>query len=77
LIAAAEKKYFYYYRLTLRQFEVIVVENNLTKCGHKMAEKLAEKKIKTTVIPDTAIFAFMPRVHKAFFSSLKLILTNQ
>jgi translation initiation factor 2B subunit (eIF-2B alpha/beta/delta family) len=33
-----------------------------------MAEKLAEAGIKTTVIPDTAIFAVIPRVHKAFLS---------
>lgn len=35
-----------------------------------MAEKLEEAKIKTTVIPDTAIYAIMTRVHKAFISKI-------
>lgn len=57
-----------------RTFEVICVENNIGKNGHEMAKKLAEAKIKTTLIPDTAIYAVMHRVHKAFVSKL---LSNQ
>jgi len=33
-----------------------------------MAKKLADAQIKTTLIPDTAIYAVMHRVHKAFIS---------
>jgi len=53
-----------------RTFEVIVVENNLSKNGHEMAKKLTEAKIKTTLIPDTAVYAVMHRVHKAFISNI-------
>jgi len=49
-------------------FEVIVVENNLSKNGHEMAKKLTDAKIKTTLVPDTAVYAVMHRVHKAFIS---------
>jgi len=58
LIEAAKKK----------TFEVVIAESNLQKNGHKMAEKLSEQKIKCTVIPDTAIYAIMPRIHKVLVS---------
>lgn len=32
--------------------------------GHKLAVRLTEAKIKTTVITDAAVFAMMPRVNK-------------
>lgn len=71
LIEARKKKsvlYSYPYLTCSRTFEVIVVENNLSKNGHDMAKKLADAQIKTTLIPDTAIYAVMHRVHKAFIS---------
>jgi translation initiation factor eIF-2B subunit beta len=50
------------------------VENNLKKNGHKMAEKLSDAGIKSTVIPDTAIYAVMQRVHKAFLSKQQILI---
>eukprot|EP00210_Caulerpa_lentillifera_P008606 g8210.t1 len=48
------------------ELEVIVAEAAPGLEGHKMARALAELKIKTTVIPDAAIFALMARVDQVF-----------
>ena len=42
------------------------MEDTLTKGGHKMTKRLADNNINTILIPDTAIYAVMPRVNKAF-----------
>ena len=47
-----------------RQFEVIVPESSPKGVGKYMAGELAESKIKTTLISDSAIFALMARVNK-------------
>ncbi len=38
--------------------------------GHEMAKNLAQMGIETTVIPDSAIFAVMPRVTKVLLGRL-------
>jgi len=52
-----------------REFEVIVVESAPSYDGHKMAKKLAEKGIETTVITDSAVFAMMSVVNKVVIGS--------
>eukprot|EP01091_Cochliopodium_minus_P018529 TRINITY_DN7547_c0_g1_i2.p1 TRINITY_DN7547_c0_g1~~TRINITY_DN7547_c0_g1_i2.p1 ORF type:complete len:217 (-),score=53.47 TRINITY_DN7547_c0_g1_i2:182-832(-) len=47
-----------------RQFEVIVPESAPKGVGKHMASELANSKIKTTLISDSAIFAMMARVNK-------------
>ncbi|XP_006268420.1 translation initiation factor eIF-2B subunit beta isoform X2 [Alligator mississippiensis] len=47
-----------------RKFQVIVAECAPFCQGHKMAVRLAEENIETTVMSDAAIFAVMSRVNK-------------
>ena len=46
------------------EFEVYVAETAPSYSGHKTAQELIKAVISTTIIPDTAIFAMMSRVHK-------------
>ncbi|XP_059490173.1 translation initiation factor eIF-2B subunit beta [Neocloeon triangulifer] len=50
-------------------FEVVVAEGAPQCEGQKMAESLAKKGVPTTLIPDTNIFAFMPRVTKVILGT--------
>ncbi|XP_018564749.1 translation initiation factor eIF-2B subunit beta-like [Anoplophora glabripennis] len=52
-----------------RDFSVIVVEGAPFYYGHAMAASLAKSNIKTTVIPDTAVFAMMSRVNKVIIGT--------
>lgn len=51
-----------------RNFQVFVAESNDFR-GHEMALNLAKKKIKTTLITDTSIFAIMARVNKVIIGA--------
>ncbi|TPX56937.1 S-methyl-5-thioribose-1-phosphate isomerase [Powellomyces hirtus] len=53
----------------VREFQVIVAETSPSYSGHEMAVKLAEMKIDTTVITDSAIFAVMSRVNKVILGA--------
>ncbi|KAK9872631.1 hypothetical protein WA026_018764 [Henosepilachna vigintioctopunctata] len=50
-------------------FEVIVAESSNILEGHTMANNLAEADIGTTLIPDTNVFALMPRVNKVIIGT--------
>ncbi|XP_046385764.1 translation initiation factor eIF-2B subunit beta [Ischnura elegans] len=52
-----------------RKFEVIVAECAPFFRGQKLALSLAQSKIKTTVIADSAIFAMMSRVNKVIIGT--------
>ncbi|XP_025057521.1 translation initiation factor eIF-2B subunit beta [Alligator sinensis] len=58
-----------------RKFQVIVAECAPFCQGHKMAVRLAEENIETTVMSDAAIFAVMSRVNKVIIGT-KTILAN-
>ncbi|CAD5118700.1 DgyrCDS7382 [Dimorphilus gyrociliatus] len=51
------------------EFQVIVVEDAPKFNGQKMAAELAQSKIKTTVINDSAAFSIMARVNKVFIGT--------
>lgn len=51
-----------------RKFEVVIAE--CAPCrGHMLAQSLANSKIDSTVIPDSAIFAYMSRVNKVIIGT--------
>ncbi|XP_064486449.1 translation initiation factor eIF2B subunit beta-like [Ornithodoros turicata] len=52
-----------------RTFHVIVVELAPFYTGHELARSLAKANIKTTLIPDSAVFAMMPRVNKVIIGT--------
>lgn len=52
-----------------RKFEVVVAEASPNCRGHMLAQSLANSKIETTVIPDSAIFAYMSRVNKVIIGT--------
>ncbi|XP_075222859.1 eukaryotic translation initiation factor 2B subunit beta isoform X1 [Lycorma delicatula] len=52
-----------------RKFEVIVVECAPFCHGHDLAISLAENKIQTTLIPDSAVFGIMSRVNKVIIGT--------
>lgn len=52
-----------------RKFEVVVAEGAPNCRGHMLAHSLANSKIETTVIPDSAIFAYMSRVNKVIIGT--------
>eukprot|EP00164_Ancoracysta_twista_P005052 GFYU01006876.1.p1 GENE.GFYU01006876.1~~GFYU01006876.1.p1 ORF type:complete len:351 (-),score=91.30 GFYU01006876.1:146-1147(-) len=52
-----------------RMFEVIVAESAPNCCGHSLVKTLSEAGIKTTLIPDSAIFAIMARVNKVIIGT--------
>mmetsp|Transcript_11583 Transcript_11583/g.35398 ORF Transcript_11583/g.35398 Transcript_11583/m.35398 type:complete len:339 (+) Transcript_11583:389-1405(+) len=53
-----------------RRFELIVAENSPECAGQGLARALAsEAKLNVTLIPDVAIFAVMPRVHKVLLEA--------
>lgn len=52
-----------------RKFEVVIAECAPSCRGHMLAHSLASAKIDSTVIPDSAIFAFMSRVHKVIIGT--------
>lgn len=54
---------------TKRTFHVIVVELAPFYTGHELARSLAKANIKTTLIPDSAVFAMMPRVNKVIIGT--------
>lgn len=56
-----------------RKFHVIVVEGAPNFEGHKLAKSLAENKIETTVITDSAIFAIMSRVNKVIIGAHSIL----
>eukprot|EP00878_Enallax_costatus_P026085 GHUV01027962.1.p1 GENE.GHUV01027962.1~~GHUV01027962.1.p1 ORF type:complete len:346 (+),score=69.42 GHUV01027962.1:120-1040(+) len=47
-----------------REFQVVVAEAAPRYDGHRMARQLAESKIQTTLIADSAVFAMMARANK-------------
>jgi len=52
-----------------RDFKVIVVEAAPLYLGHSLAASLAKSNIRTTVIPDSAVFAMMSRVNKVIIGT--------
>lgn len=52
-----------------RKFEVVVAECAPACRGHTLAHSLATAKIDATVIPDSAIFAYMSRVNKVIIGT--------
>lgn len=52
-----------------RRFEVIVAECAPFRHGHEMARGLSESGIRTTVIPDSSMFALLPRVAKVIIGT--------
>lgn len=52
-----------------RKFEVVIAECAPACRGHLLAHSLANAKIESTVIPDSAIFAFMSRVNKVILGT--------
>lgn len=52
-----------------RKFEVVIAECAPACRGHMLAQSLANAKIDATVIPDSAIFAFMSRVNKVIIGT--------
>ncbi|KAG0669460.1 Translation initiation factor eIF-2B subunit beta [Kluyveromyces marxianus] len=60
-----------------RNFTVLVTEGfpNNTAVAHEFAKKLSEHDIETIVIPDSAVFALMPRVGKVILGA-KTVFTN-
>lgn len=52
-----------------RKFEVVIAEGAPACRGHMLAQSLANAKIDSTVIPDSAIFAFMSRVNKVILGT--------
>ena len=52
-----------------RKFEVVVAECAPACRGHALALSLANAKIDATVIPDSAIFAYMSRVNKVIIGT--------
>eukprot|EP00667_Euglena_gracilis_P008817 EG_transcript_8938 len=54
-------------------FEVIVAEGSPECGGHLMAKNLAAAGIRTTVIPDSAIYAMMPRVNKVLLGAYAVL----
>lgn len=59
-----------------RTFEVVIAENSPRGDGHGLAKVLAsEAKLDVTLIPDSAIFAVMPRVHKVIIGA-EAVLAN-
>lgn len=47
-----------------RKFEVVIAECAPSCRGHLLAQSLANSKIDSTVIPDSAVYAYMSRVNK-------------
>lgn len=52
-----------------RKFEVVIAECSPHCRGHMLAQSLAKAKIDATVIPDSAIYAFMSRVNKVIIGT--------
>lgn len=52
-----------------RKFEVVIAECSPSCRGHMLAQSLAKAKIDATVIPDSAIYAFMSRVNKVIIGT--------
>lgn len=52
-----------------RKFEVVIAECAPSCRGHMLAQSLANAKIDSTLIPDSAIFAFMSRVNKVIIGT--------
>eukprot|EP01100_Stratorugosa_tubuloviscum_P000647 TRINITY_DN1141_c0_g1_i1.p1 TRINITY_DN1141_c0_g1~~TRINITY_DN1141_c0_g1_i1.p1 ORF type:complete len:323 (-),score=145.08 TRINITY_DN1141_c0_g1_i1:735-1703(-) len=58
-----------------RKFEVVVVEAAPSYSGHEAASLLADAKIETTLITDSAVFAIMSRVNKVIIGT-RAIMAN-
>lgn len=52
-----------------RKFEVVIAECAPACRGHMLAQSLAAAKIDATLIPDSAIFAYMSRVNKVIIGT--------
>jgi len=52
-----------------RKFEVVIAECAPACRGHLLANSLAHSKIDSTVIPDSAIYAYMSRVNKVIIGT--------
>ena len=52
-----------------RKFEVVIAECAPACRGHMLANSLAHSKIDSTVIPDSAIYAYMSRVNKVIIGT--------
>lgn len=52
-----------------RDFTVIVAETTPSNEGHEMARNLAKLDIQTILVPDSAVFALMPRVTKVLLGA--------
>lgn len=59
-----------------RSFHVIVAEGAPSYRGRDMAEELAKSGIKTTLIPDSSIFALMSRVNKVIVGTKACVFLN-
>jgi len=60
-------------RAIKEKFEVIVAEGSPTNRGHMLAKNLSAAGIKTTLIPDSAIFAIMSRVNKVLLGAYAVL----
>lgn len=58
-----------------RTFEVVVAEGLPEGTGRYMADRLSKAGIKTTLIPDSAVFAIMPRINKVL-SGVHCVMAN-
>lgn len=54
---------------TKRSFQVLVAEAAPSYKGHEMAQALTQSDIKTTLLPDSNVFAVMSRVNKVIIGS--------
>jgi translation initiation factor eIF-2B subunit beta len=52
-----------------RKFEVVIAECAPSCRGHLLAQSLANSKIDSTVIPDSAVYAYMSRVNKVIIGT--------
>ena len=60
----------------IQNFEVIVCETAPSFTGHKTAKELAQSKIRTSLVQDSAIFAIMSRVNKVIISPHGIMATG-
>ena len=57
-------------------FEVIVCETAPKFTGHQTAKELAQQGIKTSLVPDSAVFAVMSRVDKVIITAHGIMATG-
>lgn len=71
VIVAECAPFFHVGNYSLKRFFILYLSINSIVClqGHKLASDLAEARISTTLIPDSAIFAMMARVNKVIIGT--------